>query len=279
MRIQLSVNGGPFVNTCGRNTVSENFSALGGQPALTGIRENWTRELIDLSQYIGPSNNNVRFRFLFNSNANVSGDDYYRQVDEGFFIDNVRLIKSVDDLVVLPVHFLRFDGRLIGEGRAELSWDAETDQHHDHFELERSADGRNFISLGRSPSVPPYKMIDPALMTGNNYYRVKQVDRDGRVIYSNVINIVYNPGRINLVVFPNPVKDHLKIRMTSPAPSKYEITITDVAGKIISQQSMSTGPTAGDLSIDLSTKAAQVYLLTIRNNNGELITVQKIVKQ
>ncbi|HEX2629343.1 MAG TPA: M14 family zinc carboxypeptidase [Chitinophagaceae bacterium] len=279
MRIQFSVNGGPFVNTCGRNTVSENFSALGGQPALTGIRENWTRELVDLSQYIGPANNNVRFRFLFNSNSNVSGDDYYRQVDEGFFIDNVRLIKSTDDLVVLPVHFLRFDGRLIGEGRAELSWDAETDQHHNYFELERSPDSRNFISLGRSASAPPYKMIDPALMTGNNYYRVKQVDLDGNTRYSNVINIVYNPGRINLIVFPNPVKDQLKIRMASPVNSKYEITITDVAGKIISRQSVTAGPSSADLSIDFSTKAAQVYLLTVRNSNGEVITVQKIIKQ
>jgi len=177
------------------------------------------------------------------------------------------------------VHFLRFDGRLIGEGRAELSWDAETDQHHNYFELERSPDARNFISLGRSSSAPPYKMIDPALLTGNNYYRVKQVDRDGNIVYSNVINIVYNPGRINLIVFPNPVKDQLKIRMASPVNSKYEITITDVAGKVISRQPITAGPASSDLSIDLSTKAAQVYMLTIRNSNKEIITVQKIVKQ
>lgn len=279
MRIQFSVNGGPFVNTCGRNTISENFSALGAQPALTGIRENWTRELIDLEPYIDPANNNVRFRFLFNSNANNTGDDYYRQVDEGFYIDNVRLIKSVEDLVVLPVHFLRFDGRLIGEGRAELSWEADTDQHHSYFELERSADGRNFISLGRSSSVPPYKMIDPALAAGNNYYRVKEVDRDGRANYSNVINIIYTPGRFNLVMFPNPVTDYLKIRMAAPVPARYEIMITDVAGKIISQQYVTTGPSADDVIINFSNKAAQVYLLTVRNSNKEVITVQKIIKQ
>jgi hypothetical protein len=94
-----------------------------------------------------------------------------------------------------------------------------------------------------------------------------------------VINIVYNPGRINLIVFPNPVKDQLKIRMASPVNSKYEITITDVAGKIISRQSVTAGPSSADLSIDFSTKAAQVYLLTVRNSNGEVITVQKIIKQ
>jgi carboxypeptidase T len=279
MRIQFSVNGGPFVNSCGRNTVSENFSALGGQPALTGIRENWTRELVDMSSYIGAANNNVRFRFLFNSNANVASDDYYRQVDEGFFIDNVRIIKSVDDLVVLPVRFLRFEGRMIGEGRAELSWDAETDNNHNYFELERSSDNRGFISLGRSPSVPPYKMTDPSLQPGNNYYRVKQVDRDGRIVYSNVINIIYNPGRINLMVFPNPVTDQLKIRMASPVPGKFEVLITDVAGKIISKQSILVGTTAVDVPIDFKAQAAQVYLLTIRNSDNEVITVQKIIKQ
>jgi carboxypeptidase T len=83
LQIQISPTGpgtgASFSAVCGRQTIAENTA-----PALTGIRENWTRETIDLQDYVGlPA---VGLRFAFSSNAGNN--------DDGFYIDNIEIVKS-----------------------------------------------------------------------------------------------------------------------------------------------------------------------------------------
>jgi len=92
MQIQLSPTGvgagATFSSVCGQQTIAENSSA----PGLTGIRENWTRETVDLNDYLGATN--LGIRFLFNSNSS--------ETDDGFYIDNIELIKS-NAIILNPV--------------------------------------------------------------------------------------------------------------------------------------------------------------------------------
>lgn len=91
LQVQVSPTGigagSSFTSLCGQHTVAETSA-----PALTGIRENWTRETIDLGHYVGSSN--IGLRFLFTSNS--SG------VDDGFYIDNIEIVKS--PAIVLHQH-------------------------------------------------------------------------------------------------------------------------------------------------------------------------------
>ncbi len=278
LRIQLSANGGTsYTNLCGKNTIAENFSALGGSPGITGVRENWTRELVDLSSYTG--NNNIRLRFEFVSNANSGTDPYAFQEDDGFYLDNVRMMKSTSTLVTLPAHFLSFEGRLIAAGTAELKWEAETDSRHDYFEVERSADRTTYISLGRIYAAPPYVFTDGSVQPGHNYYRIKQVDSDGRVTYSKIISIVYEPGKTNLVIYPNPVKNSLHIGIQADKPGIHTIVMSDYTGRKLYEQKLITGNTPAAISIDMMHKLPQVYILTVMNAQNEIVAKEKIVKQ
>ena len=180
--------------------------------------------------------------------------------------------------VTLPSHFLQFDGRLISSGVAELTWDAVTDQMHDYFEVERSADGNIFISLGRSVVFPPYKFIDPSVQPGNNYYRIKQVDKDGKIIYSREIKIVYDPSRAVITTYPNPVSNYLNIRISSAKKARISMTLTDIEGKIIYRQSDIFEPGIKDVKIDMQTMQAEVYIMRITDDNGEILATEKILK-
>lgn len=279
LRIRISTDGGTvYTPLCGKNTISENSSDLGGLPALTGIREEWTRELIDLNDYIGPGMNDIRIQFQFTSNAEDLSDPYYKEQDDGFFVDNVHLVKSTSALVTLPVQFISFDGRMLKNGNVELTWNAITDVQHDYFEVERSFDQNNFTALGKVTTAPPCIFADPGAQPGNNYYRIKQVDKDGSVSYSRTINITYSKGKINYLMFPNPVTDVFKLRFSSERSETYTISVNDMTGKIITEKKVVVSNTSNDISIDLSGKAAQVYMLVIRNAANEILGTEKIIK-
>jgi carboxypeptidase T len=282
LRIQISTNGGAtYTPLCGKHTIQENDGSLGGLPALTGIREEWTRELLDLGSYIGAGMNNIKLQFQFVSNVDPSNasDPYYKKLDDGFFLDNIRLMKSTSTLITLPVEFISFDGRLLRNGNVELTWNASTDAQHDYFEVERSFDQNNFAALGRVKTAPPCVFADPGAQPGNNYYRIKQVDKDGSVSYSKTINIIYNKGKVNYLMFPNPVTDVLKLRLSVDRPETYSVTVTDMAGKVIVKKKAIVTNTSGDVSIDLAGKAQQVYMLIIRNEQNEILATEKIIKQ
>jgi hypothetical protein len=73
-------SGSAFTSLCGQHTVAENSTA----PSLTGMRDNWTRETIDLSHYLGATQFGLRFLFTSNSSDH----------DDGFYLDNIELVKA-----------------------------------------------------------------------------------------------------------------------------------------------------------------------------------------
>jgi hypothetical protein len=95
LQIQVSTNGGSsWINVCGNTTIQEpgtfDGSTINGQPALTGIQNDWIRELVDLSAYNGQSA--LRLRFQFTSGSDGSGFAF--GVDDGFSLDNLKVVKS-----------------------------------------------------------------------------------------------------------------------------------------------------------------------------------------
>lgn len=284
LRVQVSNSGtgGPWQTIAGNITIQEpgtlEGSSINGIPSITGIREEWVRAVFDLKDYIGAGNNNVYFRFEFTSDASNTSGFAYRQ-DDGVYIDDVKLVKTNASLITLPVEFKSFRGRLLANETVRLDWEAETDQLHDYFEVEKSTDGVSFASIGRGPAVAPYFFFDPSPAVGLNYYRIRQVDRDGRVTYSSIVTIQYQPQSLQVRAYPNPAKDYLKIRIQSPGDDQFTISLTDLAGRVIHQQQVSTGAGQQEWSIATNKLASQVYLLTVKNSRNEVVLIEKVTKQ
>lgn len=259
----------------GSTTVQEpgnlDGSTLDGEPALTGIRDYWTQVTYDVSAY---KSSTFQFRFVFTSDAD--GTSFAYQTDDGFYIDNLKVVKSTAPLVVLPVTFINFYGKLLQDNTIQLNWEAITDMAHDYFEVERSTDGRSFVVLGRSNARPPYRFIDPSPNRGNNYYRIRQVDKDGKITYSKTINIPMKQ-EVTASLYPNPVGEvlHLKLKATNPEPVM--VKITDLQGKEVYRFTTTT-LTSNDLKVDVSAWKPQFYIVTLYNSREEVIATQKFVK-
>lgn len=278
LQVQVSPNGTTWTPVCGKNTVQENNddgSQLNSQPALTGWRPEWYQELYDISSFTG--NANLRFRFVFTSDNDPTA--YAYELDSGFNIDNFKAIKTMTVLQNrLPVNFVNVKGKLVGTNAIQVDWEAYTDAQHDYFEVEKSTDGSNFKSIGRVNGQPPYGLLDREAVVGNNYYRIKQYDKDGAINYSRVVVVVNNP-RVKLSIYPNPVTDDLKIKVDNNRASTLTVMVTDMQGRLVFNKNYNEFPGSGTITVNTLGWTPQVYQLKVTNNRGELVTIQKFVKQ
>ena len=179
-------------------------------------------------------------------------------------------LASTDVNSPLPVELLSFTARLITRG-VELKWKTANEFNNDYFEIEKSRDGRKFTAIGQvdghgtTNDPQQYIYIDEKLAVGKTYYRLKQVDFDGNVVYSDVAMVQYeseDAPRLNL--YPNPtLGNSIKIEMEGVSgTTEMQIAFFDQLGKLQMQVTLpvdDTGYVSGEVSVDNLTSG--VYVL------------------
>ena len=278
MQVQVSTNGTSWTAIRGSTTVEEpgtlDDATLNGIPSLTGIHDYWTHEIFDLSAYDG--NATVYLRFQFTSDDDPSSFKF--ELDDGFYIDDLSIIKTNATFYnLLPLNFISFSGNLLGQ-KIGLNWEAVTSKSHSYFEVEKSADAIGFASIGKVTSGAPFGFTDYAPYTGNNYYRIKEVEADGKTAYSKIINIPYNDGKTGVVVYPNPVTDVLQIKINDKSVASVNIKITDVQGRVV-YNATEVDNKNNDIKINAHAFTPQVYILKVTNTQGAVISTEKFIKQ
>jgi PQQ-dependent dehydrogenase (s-GDH family) len=181
-------------------------------------------------------------------------------------------------LTTLPTNILTFQGKLLPDATVRLEWIAFPDADHDYFQLEKADVDGNFVALARVTGPPPYYHIDPTPNIGNNFYRIKQVDRDGRFHYSKVVNVVYNAGLFTSVTYANPVKDELALNFKTIVGNKVSIELYTLDGKRLINQDAQLNPGTSMIRIDVSGIASQVTLMRIIDESGNIIATDKLIK-
>jgi hypothetical protein len=279
LNVEVSTNGRTWVAVCGTTTVQEpgtlDGSRIAGKPALTGIREIWTRQLFDLSAY--RNNSNLRFRFRFTSDSDPTVFAFER--DQGFNIDNFKVIKTNTAFSnLIPQGAVSMNGRLMQDETIKLDWDPTDNTGYSAFELEKSADGVNFTPLGKVTGIGPYAYIDKNPNAGNNYYRLKTFTADGRTANTSPINVVYRKTNLmGMAIYPNPVNDALNIEFAKPLQSRITVMVTDITGRTVARQRFEmNGQTR--VRIDASTWVRQQYIVKVMGEQGETLAIQKFVK-
>lgn len=188
----------------------------------------------------------------------------------------------------VPVTYLNFKGEKKGNVNV-LSWTTLTEINNAGFELQRSANGVTFGALafvasksstGNSSIALSYQFTDLEPLVGNAYYRLKQIDKDGKVTYSNIVVIRYNSsGNIEIAgIYPNPVKEVLNVKLVAPKTEEVRLLITDVSGKLLKQ--LNTTIVVGDnnIAIPVSQLTSGVYLIKVICANGCENAIYKFVK-
>jgi hypothetical protein len=122
-----------------------------------------------------------------------------------------------------------------------VEWTALTEVNVDHYEVERSADGRNFTTIGKTNAKGTgtvqvtYSWVDNQPADGALYYRIKSVDKDGKISYSEILRVDFkgaadfNP---RFVLYPNPViGSNLSLLVANAQPGDYQVFLFDRGGR------------------------------------------------
>ncbi|HEY0110736.1 MAG TPA: delta-60 repeat domain-containing protein, partial [Fibrella sp.] len=123
---------------------------------------------------------------------------------------SLAIARLLNSSMILPVSLTTFTAEKRGSG-VQLTWETVNERQTDAFEIERSADGVNFTSIGtvtasgNSSSVRNYTFTDAQPLQSINFYRLKIVNSDRSVNYSRIVTVRFSGAAITLQAFPNPV--------------------------------------------------------------------------
>lgn len=182
---------------------------------------------------------------------------------------------------VLATSLLNFTVQKDGNS-ALLNWSTANEVNNDHFEVERSADGTNWVFIGRiqghtnSSTVQNYSYIDALPLNGTNYYRLKQVDVNGGFNYS-VTRLANFTGLTALRVYPSPSTDHIVISFIHDKNEAAGLLIIGEDGRVIMSKTQSLVNGNNTITINYTGNMADgLYLLKI--NAASKIYASKFIK-
>ncbi|HRI21584.1 MAG TPA: T9SS type A sorting domain-containing protein, partial [Panacibacter sp.] len=177
---------------------------------------------------------------------------------------------------ILPISYNKFTATQ-NKASITLNWQTATEVNNSYFAVERSSNAVNYTSVAQVSSVETnaaindYAYTDKLPLAGNNYYRLKQVDKDGKYSYSKTISINYiKPGSVQL--YPNPAKDKLTVKGLNGANTS-SIAVLNIQGKQLLQFSAK----AATYSFSIGSLAPGTYMVRVKDDNG--IATEKFVKQ
>lgn len=119
--------------------------------------------------------------------------------------------------IALPVELMYIETNKVNLG-VQINWAAASEINNQGFEIERSTDALNWVSLGweagngNSNSIREYSYLDKNPVNGTNYYRLKQVDYDGNFEHTDISQVVVETAS-RVSIYPNPTQGNVKFNI------------------------------------------------------------------
>lgn len=216
--------------------------------------EEWTQFTATISGLTAPTTGKIAFRYWVTNGGFLGANSNYIGVDD--FSYNAE---------PLAVNFLSFDGS-VKDSKVVLNWATSGELNNKGFDVERSADGRSFTAInfvkgnGTTANLSKYTFTDGSkFLSGTTYYRLKQIDVNGAIDYSKIIQVNIQ-NTFKWAVYPNPVLKDSWLQLQLAESSKVTIQLVSSEGRIL--QSIDKGllqPGTYSVPLNLNTAAKGTY--------------------
>ncbi len=196
-----------------------------------------------------------------------------------FYMDN---FANIDDAFlcaspgcILPISIAEFSASSI-KCNDKINWVTYSEVNSSHFDVEYSADGRSFKTVG---TVPAKNIITGGSYSFNykstsakSYYRLKGVDIDGQISYSKIIDVSSNCDMVSINIYPNPIIDALHVNISNNNSSK--LVIFNIEGKMVVPFTVLQN---GDNTVNIKNLPSGIYIVKVFDEvDTKVIRVTKL---
>jgi predicted esterase len=233
---------------------------------------------------IFPASGHGGWAETYNSLTNSAGQTVYQWMLQFQRVGSAIIVGGGG---ILPVTLTDYRAEQTGPSSISVNWTTGVEQNDKYFILQRSADGQAFSDLDTIPATNQatghsYAYTDQAPLAGNNFYRLTQVDLDGKTTIYRVLDVILSKQTGTLLTLsPNPAHSTVYLQLTQQAGQSGQdmvnITLSDAQGKILrSWQSRKQGP-EWNQSLDVSRLASGNYFISLQT--GDYKVVRQFLKK
>jgi hypothetical protein len=181
--------------------------------------------------------------------------------------------------VPLPVSLISYTAEATAGGTAvNVDWTTGQEQNNHYFILQRSGDGIGFMDLDTiAAAAPPggghsYVYTDHAPLPGNNFYRLEQVDIDGKSTAYGILKVdLANQVVQDLRVSPNPSVGDIRLQLIDSALESITVSLVDLRGQQLRTWDFEKDALLWNQAIHLGRLPAGTYVLKIREKAATIV--------
>ncbi|MFK7809280.1 MAG: T9SS type A sorting domain-containing protein [Saprospiraceae bacterium] len=179
----------------------------------------------------------------------------------------------------LPVELISFRAELQNNDQVMIEWSTASEENNDYFELQHSTNGRDFEAIakingnGTTDDKQYYVHFDESPERGYNYYRIKQVDYDGKFEIFDMAVVKVDATEI-FKVFPARTNDQIIFESPIFADKDQNIELFNSSGVLMTSKMLNAG--SYKLNFDVQTFPAGIYFLRFINEYHEYETLKFI---
>ncbi len=185
--------------------------------------------------------------------------------------------------VPLPIELVSFDATLLGNGNVHLKWVTASEKNNDYYVIERSKDGVYFDEVIRvdgalySEGSIAYGAYDKNPLPGISYYRLKQVDTDGKFEYSELraVNVKGKESDNDFALIPNPANDEVLVNFICKSAANEIINVYDNKGNLVLSKEVNCSEGVNNTRLDISALDNGLYFVFL--NTADKVYKSKLV--
>lgn len=185
----------------------------------------------------------------------------------------------------LPVKLTAFNVSC-DENQIDIQWTTASEQNSSHFVVEKSRDLINWTSVsqvqaaGSSNHEIDYSSVDLNGSNGVFYYRLKQVDYNGKSEIYGPISVNCDNSQNEMNVYPNPSNGDFTVEINWNKPNtSTQIQIIDLTGKIIQEMDLNLNVGTTQVAFNQENLQMGTYLIRIQESNLGLKPVRLVIKK
>jgi len=173
----------------------------------------------------------------------------------------------------LPIELIVFEA-YAEQKHNLLKWTTATEENNAYFSVQRSANGQDFVEIGRingsgtTTDEVNYEFVDTNPISSLNYYRLQQVDFDGKSSFSDIVSVERKYPEIFDVISagPNPNNGEIEVTILNEQSGSVDYLVTNINGKTLTQNTFVTTEGLNTFRVNITDFPTGIYFISIKKD-------------